>query len=220
MSNGPIEYQLAASFDWETLVPVLFFVLYGIAQLLSAKKKGQEQGEEDQGVDDAAMEERARRIREEIRRKIEERRQSREGNAPQPSPAQYRGTEYKRYDPTLPEKQQKRPALKPRTLEPKPTRREVQPQPVPMESPQADIMQRLEEQRAVLEKSRREQREAKARAAEMMAAAGTRKKAASTRTIAMSGSLRGQLLAGLRDPISVRKAVLYREILDPPIGLR
>ena len=115
MNNGPIDYQLAASFDWETLVPVLFFVLYGIAQLLSAKKKGQGQEEQEQDLDDAAMEERARRIREEIRRKIEERRQAQQGSAPQPSPAQYRGAEYKRYDPTVPEGQQRRPELQPRT---------------------------------------------------------------------------------------------------------
>ena len=81
-------------------------------------------------------------------------------------------------------------------------------------------MQRLEEQRVVLEKSRREQREARARAAEMLEAAGARKKAMQAKGAARSGSFREELVAGLRDPFSVRKAVLYREILDPPVGMR
>ena len=36
----------------------------------------------------------------------------------------------------------------------------------------------------------------------------------------MSGDLRTDLLTGLRRPESIRQAVLYREILGKPLGLK
>jgi hypothetical protein len=227
MTNGPIEFQLAASFDWEALVPILFFVLYGIFQLLGSKKKGNAADEEPE-MDDGAMEERARRIREEIRRKIEERRQPQQDRTPQTAPASRREVEY---DPTVPEGQQRRPQVQPRTLQPQKQARPVQrpepvpawqPQPVPVTAGQSSLEKRLQEQRALLEKSRREREEARSRAKEIEDAAGVRKKKRGAYAIAEepSGALRKSLLVGLRDPMSVRRAVLYREILDPPLGLR
>lgn len=215
MSNGPLDLSLAASFDWETLLPVVFFVLYGIAQLLGSKKKGAPAEEEEQ--DEIDMEERARQIREEIRRKIEERRQARDGQPPQPVPQQGRP----RYDPTLPESQQRR------TLQPAPQRPVMQPQPVarrapePVLSRQPSLEERLQEQRAILEKARREQQAAKAKARQMMAAAGARReKARQEVRVAATGNLRSQLLADLRNPSSTRKAVLLREVLGTPLGLK
>ena len=41
MQSAPENFQHAASFDWEALLPVLFFLLYGIAQLLGSKTKKQ-----------------------------------------------------------------------------------------------------------------------------------------------------------------------------------
>ena len=218
MSNGPPVFSLAASFDWETLLPVVFFVLYGIAQLLGSKKK--KPGQEEETIEDVDMEERARQIREEIRRKIEERKRAREGHgpaAPQPVPQQRRV----RYDPNLPETQQRR------FPEPEPPRPAMQPEPVarhqpePMAPRQSSIEQRLQEQRVILEKARKEQREAKAKARQMMAAAGARREKGSYRIEKISSSkLREQLIADLRNPLSTRKAILLREVLGTPMGLK
>lgn len=223
MSNGPLDFSLAASFDWETLLPVIFFVLYGIAQLLGSKKKKGAPAEEE-SVDDVDMEERARQIREEIRRKIEERRRAREGQsspAPQPAPAQRRA----RYDPTMPESQQRR-FSQPAPQEPEPVQRQ-RPQPVARSRPepavprQSGIEERLQEQRAILERARKEQREAKAKARQMMAAAGAGRGKQQHRAAAVSsGNLRDQLLTDLRNPLSTRKAVLLREVLGTPLGLK
>ncbi|MEX0325015.1 MAG: hypothetical protein AB3N33_02885 [Puniceicoccaceae bacterium] len=221
MSNGPLDLSLAASFDWETLLPVVFFVLYGIAQLLGSKKK-KNQPQEDDYQEDVDMEERARQIREEIRRKIEERKQAREGQspqAPQPIPQQRRA----RYDPTLPETQQRR-APAP---EPAPVRPVIQPEPVARRAPEpvmarpSSLEQQLQEQRAILERARREQQEAKAKARQMLADVGAgEKKAGTRRTATASGNLRDDLLADLQNPSSTRKAILLREVLGTPMGLK
>lgn len=221
MSNGPLDFSLAASFDWETLLPVVFFVLYGIAQLLGSKKK--KPGEEEETIEDVDMEERARQIREEIRRKIEERRQAREGQsspAPQPAPAQRRA----RYDPTMPESQQRR-FQQPESQRPEPPQPRPQPvarsRPEPAMPRQSGIEERLQEQRAILERARKEQREAKAKARQMMAAAGAgRSRQQHSPAAVSSGNLRDQLLADLRNPLSTRKAVLLREVLGTPLGLK
>jgi hypothetical protein len=195
----------AASFDWETLIPVIFFILYGIAQFLGSKKKGdavEEEGDEPR-VDPV---ERARQIREEIRRKIEERRQEMEGGQPRPIHEARRVA----HDPAVPEVQRREPVL-------------AAPGPAP--SPQASMMQRLEAQRQKLEDARRQQREAHQQALRIEQQAGAfhhkelgiRKKEDGPLP---ADVLRGQLLAGLRSPAGLRNAVLYREILDPPLGLR
>ncbi|MEX0330208.1 MAG: hypothetical protein AB3N64_02180 [Puniceicoccaceae bacterium] len=222
MSNGLLDYSLAASFDWETLLPVVFFVLYGIAQLLGSKKKKKGEPEEDSYQEDVDMEERARQIREEIRRKIEERKRAREGQSPQPQqpvPQQRRA----RYDPTLPETQQRR-APEPT---PAPARPVVQPQPVSRRAPEpvmprtSSLEQRLQEQRAILERARREQQEAKAKARQMLADVGAREQKAGTRrSVIASGNLRNDLLADLQNPSSTRKAILLREVLGTPMGLK
>ena len=222
MTNGPIEFQLAASFDWETLVPILFFVLYGIAQFLGSKKKGDAAEEETEEYDreDADMEERARRIREEIRRKIEERRKQQGKPAPQPvRPAAY--------DPTVSEQQQSpRSRPQPRTYQPEPAPQPVLvPQPaesIPSLPADSSLERKLHEQRILLQKSREDKQEARERAREIETAArrSSRRKKKAVVMETHGDSLRQDLLTGLRDPMSVRKAVLYREILDPPIGLR
>ncbi len=206
----PIPVHLAASFDWETLLPVLFLVLYGLAQFLSARKKGAAAAEETEQAEVDA-EERARQIREEIRRRIEERRRAAEGQAPQPAaPAPA-------YDPRLPESQQRRMPAAPAA-------------PVFMPGAESDFEQRLREQRRKLEEARREREEAHARALEierraMEARPGRpiqRKRAAAGAPAGLQGpaQLRRQLVSNLQQPESVRLAVLLREVLGPPVALR
>jgi hypothetical protein len=211
------EFQLAASFDWETLAPVIFFILYGLAQLFGNKKKGKTQEEEEPEVDPA---ERARRIREEIRRRIEERRQEQEGGMPRP-------VERPAYDPTVPDTAQARPVAQ-FPQQRRDSRQVVQPtqpaQPVFQKTEKTvGLEQKLAEQRRILAESQRKQKEAREKARQMLHDAGAQADANIRREGAKAVGakrLKKELLSGLRDTNGLRKAVLYREILDPPLGMR
>jgi len=210
-TDAPAVIQLAVSFDWETLLPVLFLVLYGLAQFFGSRKKGAAAPEEaeEQEVD---AEERARQIREEIRRRMEERRHA----VQEPSSAR------PAYDPRLPESQQRRPQAEP--ARPVVAQRA---NPVFMPVPEPDIEQRLREQRRRLEEARQQQQEAQTRARDIERRAGVRRdrdariRAADQAAKLMEPvQLRHHLVAGLREPNALRKAVLFREILGPPLGLQ
>ena len=168
--------------------------------------------------------ERARQIREEIRRKIEERRQATGGRPV--------------YDPTMPESQQRRPQPQ-QPMRPvaeatprweQPSRPARMPEPVVVKradsvlAQQASMQRRLEEQRKRLEYARRKQEEARLQARKMEKAAGVRSRSLLEETgeqpHADTSGLRRQVLAGLSDRGGLRKAFLYPEILDPPPGLR
>lgn len=235
MIREPSLLQTAASFDWETLIPIVFFVLYGIAQFLGTKKKG-DPDEEDQPVDpDEDPIERARQIRDEIRRKIEESRQaSGSGTSSGSKPA---------YDPTLPDSQQRQPVQR----QSQPERPHERPKSIPLprrqtaasmepgtmqSAPQKtgpsgqDIEKRLREQQKRLAEARKRQQAAReqARKMEMKAGATPTRKLPAKRDaytlVSTPSQLRNRLMKGLRDPDSLRAAVLYREILDKPKGLR
>ena len=222
MNTGSQTFQLAASFDWEGLVPVLFFVLYGIAQFIGSKKK-KDAAREDEGAEpEADFAERTRQIREEIRRKIEERQRAQEGGTRQAAPQQGRPV----YDPTLPDGQ-------PRPRQPAVARQSApKPKPIVVHQPefrgagdlQSNLEKRLEKQKKVLENTRKQQADAVIRARQIVEAAGARR-ATLQRTkdqtnLAITKTFRHQLLAELDNPLTVRRAVLYKEILDTPLGLR
>ena len=207
-------WHMASSFDWETLLPIIFFIVYGIVQFLGAKKYAEEGNEEEQ---EAA--ERARRIREEIRRKIAERKQASRGR-----PAQAPSRPPTAHDPTRPDGQsiprpQPSPVFEP---QPEPVVYEMPPEPAHEPNRMEILQERLREERARLEKARREQAAAKAKAKEMLEAADVYGEANPWRkgSSAERGDLRKDLLTGLRDPNGLRKAVLYREILGAPVGMR
>jgi hypothetical protein len=231
MTAAPDIFQRAASFDWETLLPVVFFVLYGLAQFLGSRKKtGDEEAGEEPEVDPM---ERARQIREEIRRKIEARKeqQGAERGAP------VHETEYRpHYDPNLPDTQQPRPVISrestPPRPQPRPAQRSVVLKEVDRESsnlPVPDFEKRLKEQQVRLAESRRRQQEAMAQTRRMKEQTRPKHRktllkpvesATTTAAVASPARLRREILIGLRDPSTLRRAVLYREILDPPVGLR
>jgi hypothetical protein len=223
--------QLAASFDWETLIPLVFFVLYGLSQFLGSRKNKEVQPEEAEAEEQDPME-RARQIREEIQRRIAERSQSADpadGPVRQPTPVARPA-----YDPRLPESQQRRAQPQPSAQPvPRPQPRTVvvqQARPVTASSAAAGIEKRLHEQRKRLADARQRQQEAKQQARKILQRSGIRRQqmlkekadtgAVPASALAGPGRLRRDLLAGLRDPNSLRKAVLYREILDPPLGMR
>lgn len=216
MSDSPHIIQRAASFDWETLLPIIFFVLYGVAQFFGSKKKGDAVEEEEMESGEDPMD-RARQIREEIRRKIEERKQASEQTAsPQESS----------YDPTQPEV--RRPMAEPQPAAP--AQRPVvvhQAQTVHTQGPGTSIEEQLAEQRKRLDEARRQHDAAMQQAREMTHSAGSHSGDSSGHHGAFASDellgpagLRNDLIRGLRDPNTIRKAVLYREVLGQPLGLR
>lgn len=203
----------AISFDWEALIPILFFLLYGLAQFFGSKKDAAAP-EEEAVPEEVDPLERARQIREEIKRKMEERRKG------------------SREEGTVSTQSRERP-VGPSPV-PSGHARESLPSPAPRPVPshaspahETGIEERLRHQQARLEESRKRQVEARKKAREMEKKAGVpshRSKAAKPldayRLVAPPSVLRRELITGLRDPNSLRKAVLYREILDSPVGLR
>jgi F0F1-type ATP synthase membrane subunit b/b' len=225
LSNG----FWALSFDFDTLVPILFFVLYGLSQFLGGKKKAdqEEEGSQEDGQALEEARERARQIREEIQRKIRERQVAsrKQGSGDWESP----------------------PVVQP----PEPVEQEVSlADPVDQEQPttpadddqsvygdyqtplQSEIERRLEEQRARLAETKRKNEEARkeanrrrkeafAKAQKIRQQARAEHALKRVRPAPSAGSgFREELVDGLRRPETLRKAILYREILDPPLGLR
>ncbi len=148
---------------------------------------------------DPAQAERTRRIQEEIRRRIMERR----GLSPTPRPE--------------PEAEEEPPAL------PVPPPLIAAMQPV-MVSPPLEQAMKAPAQEAVSESSRQQQIVQQFREAQAALAAGRDSSPLSGAEPAMpasGGSRRASpLLAELRSPAGFRRAVVLREILGPPVGLR
>jgi hypothetical protein len=219
-----------ASFDWEALLPILFFVIYAISQVVGGKKKGDEETLDPEEEETDAME-RARQIREEIRRKIAERQGG--GSERSTGTAQAAPAPRSSYDPTVPEPLQRNQPAPVREPVPPPRAAPV-PQPATVEpaaasSDDGGILKRLHEQRRRLAEARREQEKARqsARAMENRAFAKTsaqqRKKSMLVEAPAVQSratGVRSALLADLTDPVSIRKAIVLREVLDKPVGLR
>lgn len=241
-----------ASFDWEALLPILFFVLYGLSQFFGSRKGEEaEDGDEEPDVD---AQERARQIREDIRRKIEARRKGTEPERGHAESGSGGG-----YDPTVPEGRQsrQRPPAQARerkelshnrkelsqperkaARDPRESQREEWNSPVPGPRPgeigtdgPSLLERKLAEQRKRLEESRRQQEAAHRKAQSIRKKAGVeegsigsgsevRPLSAYTIETWKPSALRAAVLSGLRDPKTIRQAVLYREILDPPVGMR
>lgn len=159
---------------------------------------------------DFDQEERNRRIREEIQRKIAERRGQGAPSAPPPMPPP-------RLDPF-------RPVFREEVAPPPPPLRpEPAPMPPPMPAPAAayedasalERQRRLAEQLQELEEQRREARRQAERARGQLAAPAL---AAASIGGAPVGSR--SVAAELRDPRALRRAFVLREVLAAPVGLR
>lgn len=226
---GWIEVR-AVSFDWEALFPLALFALYGLAQFLGSRRKKNADPDEAAGEGETAME-RARKIREDIQRKIQERIDAANPDG-QRAPSGSRSA----YDPNLPENQQRR--FHPAAPQPSPSRAQRgSPEPKASSNPQrglasgpvTDIEKRLRLQQKRLAEARQLQSDArdqtlklqrKAYRASQIKKPVVTKLASPAKTLPPPVKLRAHLLAGLHDPLRIRQAVLYREILDPPLGLR
>ena len=153
--------------------------------------------------------ERTRRIQEEIRRKIAERRGERVPPLREEPPV-LRPTEM--YDPTVPE-----PPPVPRELPTPATRRTVAEW---SESEQAalDGQRRLQEKLRELEEQRRAAQTAVANVWATPAAPVIPSSAGARAAVRPMGER--PLLSSLRDKRSLRQVVILREVLDPPVALR
>ncbi|MBS0633644.1 MAG: hypothetical protein JSS11_17175 [Verrucomicrobia bacterium] len=186
---------------------IVVAIIAAIAYMLK-RNKPEDEAASDPGED----EERSRKIREEIRRKIAERREG--GAAPATPP------------PVL--RPQSRPALQPvdpfggppkaewptlRKKEPEPA---ATPPPVPQPSMAAVLERqaRLAEQMKELERARAEKQR---QAAEVRSAAAEQKREAAA---GAAGDGRDAWLKDLRSAQGLRRAIVQREVLGPPVALR
>ena len=191
--------------DTDTLVWVIFLFIWGVVSLVMKLAKGGKQppAKPSQPARSAEEEERARKIQEEIRRKIAERQRQQE-QPQRPPPAQ-------------PQRQPQRPRPAPVAVE---RRRAVQPPPVITKpAPGRDAMRDYEEELAKRMERLQEAREQKERAL-----AKTKRKGAfpsrEERPVPVAAGFRGDIAAAFHDSETARRAFIYSEIFGLPVGLR
>jgi hypothetical protein len=195
------------------LLVVLFVVFRVISAIITASKKGTENEAQ---ADETEEQKRMREIQERIRKKIAERRG---GVTPLTPPAQ--SAQSAESAPIAP------PTLRPVRVPPLDPfggparefipfeRRAPAPTPVAAEPTDATIMarqERLAEEMRVLEAARRTTLR---RAAEHVA-----EQQAADVILGAPGLARASWRAELRNPASLRRAMVLREVLGPPVGLR
>ncbi len=240
---GSYLWLAQGGFDWEALIPLVFILLYALSQIIgSGKKKDKKKPSQPSSASPAErqreteQESRAREIREEIQRKIAARREQTEA----PAPRGFSESTPRRYDPTQPEHAQRRaPATDAsrRELEGsrrsagEVARRELAPTPSaaqpPGDDPTAAVHKELSKQRERLAAARREREAAQRKARDIMREGrswNTRGAAApdfSWDITDMSPArYRSDLIRLLSDPAGAQKAVLFREVLGPPLAYR
>ena len=190
------------------------------------EKAGQDADYDDDGVpearpkrgfDDPELAERTRKIREEIQRKIAERRKAGEGYteparpaaAPLPPPPSPQATR----PPVVISPPERR---GPRVPEPPVVREVVMTPRPPAPAAESRRMAELLEQQAALAEQLKQAEEMKAAALRRTAFERTTQDAGA---LARQGA-RATVLGELRDPAALRRAFIHREILGPPVGLR
>lgn len=199
-------------FEWVSKHLVTLIIIAGvIAQLIKAMRgqKGDDEAPpappEDKHFEDPELAERTRRIREDIQRRIAERRRGTTGYETPSAP------------PAVPEPE---PAAAYQT--PPPLVREVvveaAPEPARVHVSRAEAQRQAEilEQQAALAEKMRE--------LELMKAAALRRTEFEHSTIDREAeakvAARGALLDDLRQPDALRRAFVLREVLGPPVALR
>lgn len=185
---------------------IVLAVAAAFAYWLTQRKQAEQEGEEERGPEteqfptrvdgELADEERARRIRDEIRRKIAER----AGGMPLPPPAVPEPPPLYRREP---DQQPVRPRPQPMPVEPQVAAR---PEADPWQSIWAS-QQKLQDQMQALNDARR-------KAAEFVSPQSAA--AAKPAPVVHGISLRAEL--GDRDRL--RRAIILREVIGPPVGLR
>ena len=194
------------------LLVVLFVVFRVISAVVTASKKGTENEAQ---TDETEEQKRMREIQERIRRKIAERRGGVTPLAPTQMPTAERAAES---PPML--RSARVPPLEPfggpmRRMMAEIERNATAPAPEAPEPPDAAIMarqERLAEEMRILEAARRTTLR---RAAEHVA-----EQRAADVILGAPGAARASWRAELRNPANLRRAMVLREVLGPPVGLR
>lgn len=202
--------NISFSMEWisEHLIQVLIIVAAIIGSLLN--KRRQDQDAEDspespykQSEMDIEEMERTRRIQEEIRRKIAERRAGgAQSQQPAPQPT------FRREPPPLREVIAER--VERRIENP------TTPRPSPSAAREAAMLERQRELAGRMEELER-QRQAALKQRSRLQFPG---EAAAKKATAPAQAARSAWLKELRDPASARRAIVLREILDRPVSLR
>lgn len=205
--------------DWLTehfdvLLPIAVVLFFVLQRFLSGQEA--EPGSEMEG------DEEARRIQEEIRRKIVARQQGRVEEGHQGGMADEERQEWER-PVVFPRREESPPPIRnewerpaPAPQRPPPVRK---PEPKPKPKPAARRRDLQDELRIQRERLREAQR-AKADAVRSSSRRGLAEERSAAMTDARSGDLRSQLLEDLATGESMKRAFLLKEIVDRPIGLR
>ncbi|MBI2515771.1 MAG: hypothetical protein HYV95_02540 [Opitutae bacterium] len=204
---------------WLLENPWVVVVIAGlVAQLLKALNRGTRgaAGQEEPPpakefeFDDTELAERTRKIREDIRRKIEERR-GQHTRPPEPLPEQPRLAPQDRSPEATPPVIMGLPELIREVMQP---RAAVEPS-VPARGELRREAEEIERQAALMEQLQE---------AEQMKAAAQRRvafeEAISDKQDKLRTQTRGVVLDDLRDPAALRRAFILREVLGPPVALR
>lgn len=193
---------------FEIIVPILFAAIYFFGNMLSGKSEdesapgGKPQSAPRRGEDPEAAE-RRRRIQEEIRRKIQERR-SAEGEGGRSRPPQ---------QPDRPARDRQTPVWQDSQEAPPPAARI--PPPATGDIYANQMQKRLEQIEATKRRAAKLQKEAQA-SREKLKPTGS----SSPRTSPSALRPRGSVRATLRDPAAARTAFIYGEVLGPPVSQR
>lgn len=186
----------------DKLVPIIIAVLYFIG---ASRAKGK--GEEPEGPSPDASE-RARKIQEEIRRKILERQGKGRAPAPPPEPEPVFEPAFEPDPSPLPPRPFQEPVFEQKA--------ESFPEPEPFIF---DAPDPYEEERRKIEEKLKQARELakKAEIAGKKASVKNRSKDLEWRFASRS---KNSILDGLYDTTSIRRAIVLKEVLDTPVGLR
>jgi hypothetical protein len=205
-------YPLIANFSWDDVLYYLIPLIWVLQYFLPGKKKGEDEPDAPEQREAAeAAQERMRKIREEIRRRVEAQREGGAAVATPEAPAPRQ---------TLVEPVRKTEERSvPRVLQPAPVRREVVADPMPttfgQPNPQDELHERLREQKARLVEAK------KAREAALRQTQKNLKKAKQSNVaIPSTGDLRSDVFATLQSPLAARKAILLSEILGEPRSIK
>lgn len=195
---------LIANFSWDQVLYYLIPLIWVLQYFLPGKKKDEEEqpSAPEQREAAEAAQERMRKIREEIRQRVESQREG--GSTPG-------------HPPVMTQPQQERPAVS--TLRPQFEEQEVAVEPAAMTfdqpNPQDELQERLREQQARLKEAR------KAREAALRQTKETLKQAKSSSVSnPVRGDLRSEVFATLQSPVAARKAIILSEILGEPRSLK
>lgn len=213
----------------DMLIPIIIVVGWVLKGIFSGN--GEDEGssqprprsKSDESYPDTEYESRQRRIQEEIRRKIMERRQAAEGGGEVPTPSQqqrpvvmsadHAEAKRRRVQERLKQRAEKHKEVAERVHETEPEA--ADPTGFSWEESNHDYEHALEAQRARIEETKRQ-------AARLQSQLSSQSKQASSSTGArrQRSSYRGPIRVKLRDPAAARDAIIYSEVLGKPVGMR